>query len=131
MDMAEMEQLPPEVQERIARLQQLQSMLQSLVLQRQRVDIELNETERALKALEKVLEGSRIFKSVGSILVEMPKDEVVRDLTERKELLEIRSKALEKQENKARERLASLQEALQRDLGLKPPQPGLEGNASN
>lgn len=128
--MAEMEQIPPEVQERIARLQQLQSMLQSLVLQRQRVDIELNETERALKTLEKVLEGSRIFKSVGSILVEMPKDEVVRDLTERKELLEIRSKALEKQENKARERLASLQEALQRDLGLKPLQPGLERSAS-
>jgi prefoldin beta subunit len=124
--MAEIEQLPPEVQERIARLQQLQSMLQSLVLQRQRVDIELSETERALKTLEKVLSGSRIFKSVGSILVEMPKEEVVRDLTERKELLEVRSKALEKQESKARERLASLQEALQRDLGLKPPQPGPE-----
>jgi prefoldin beta subunit len=124
--MAEVEQLPPEVQERIARLQQLQSMLQSLVLQRQRVDIELSETERALKTLEKALSGSRIFKSVGSILVEMPKEEVVRDLTERKELLEVRSKALEKQESKARERLASLQEALQRDLGLKPPQPGPE-----
>lgn len=129
--MGEIEQLPPEVQERIARLQQLQGMLQSLVLQRQRVEIELTETERALKTLEKTLAGSRIFKSVGSILVELPKEEVVRDLTERKELLEIRSKALEKQESKARERLASLQETLQRDLGLKPPQPGLERNAQS
>ncbi len=128
--MAEIEQLPPEVQERIARLQQLQGMLQSLILQRQRVDIELSETERALRTLEKVLPGSRVFKSAGSILVEMPKEEVLRDLTERKELLEIRSKALEKQESKARERLTSLQQVLQRDLGISPTQPGQEGRSS-
>jgi len=113
--------LPPNVQERLARYQQLQNTLQSLVLQKQRLELELNETERALKTLEGVPSDSQMYKSVGAILVEKNKDELVKELSERKEFLEMRSKVLTRQENKTRERLTSLQEALQKELNL--PQP--------
>ena len=118
--MSDVESLPPNVQDRLARLQQLQGMLQSLVVQKQRVDIELNETDRALKTLENVSPDTKVYKSAGAILVAKPKDEIVKELDDRKELLEIRSKALEKQESKARERMTSLQQTLQRELNIKP-----------
>ena len=118
--MSDLSKLPPNVQERLARLQQLQNMLQSLVVQKQRVDIELSETERALKSLDGVTPETKVYKSVGAILVEKPKDEIVKELNERKEFLELRSKALEKQESKARERLTSLQQTLQKELSLQP-----------
>ncbi len=109
-------QLPPNIQERLARLQQLQSTLQSLLLQKQRLDLELNETERALKTLEGVSSETKVYRSVGAILVEKKRDELVKELTERKEFLEMRSKVIEKQEKKTRERLTSLQRTLQKEL---------------
>lgn len=116
--MSQMNRLPPEIQERLARLQQLQSTLQSLVLQKQRLDLELRETERALKTLDGVPPGTKAYKSVGAILVEKKKDELVNELSERKEFLEMRSKVISRQENKTRERLTSLQQRLQKELQL-------------
>ena len=117
--MSSVNQLPPDIQERLARLQQLQNTLQSLVLQKQRVDLELSETERALKTLEGVQSGTKVYKSVGAILVEKKKDELVNELSERKEFLEMRTKVLTKQEKKTRDRLTSLQRTLQKELNLR------------
>lgn len=116
--MSRVSQLPPDIQERLARLQQLQSTLQSLVLQRQRLDLEHRETERALKTLEVVPSEAKVYKSAGAILVERDKDEVVSELNDRKEFLEMRSKVLSKQEDKTRERLNNLQKRLQKELNL-------------
>lgn len=117
--MSENEQLPEGIQERLARLQQLQNIVQSLSLQRQRIEFELNEAEQALKTLEGLASDAKVYKSVGAILVEKPRDEIVKELNESKELLQLRSKALEKQENKARDRLNSLQQAIQKELTQK------------
>lgn len=124
MGMSRVEQLTPETQERLARLQQLQSTLQSLVVQKQRLDLEQRETERALKTLEDVPSGTKVYKSVGAILVEKDKDEVVKELNERKEFLEMRSKVISKQEDKTRERLTGLQRRLQEELSLQLGQSG-------
>ena len=113
-------QLPPNIQERLARLQQLQNTLQSLLLQKQRVDLERTEIDRALETLEGVLSSVKVYKSVGAILVEKKKDEVASELNDRKGFLEARSKVLVRQENKARERLTTLQKTLQKDLNLQP-----------
>lgn len=111
-------QLPPEIQERLARLQQLQSTLQSLVVQKQRLELEQRETERALKTLEGIPPGTKVYRSVGAILVEREKEEVISELSERMVFLEMRSKVLSKQEEKTRERLDSLQKRLQQELNL-------------
>jgi len=116
--MSNASQLPPNIQEKLTRLQQLQNTMQQLVLQKQRLDLELNESERALKTLEDVPSDAKVYKSAGSILVEKRKDDVVKELEERKEFLEMRSKVLLKQEGNTRERLTSLQESLQKDLNL-------------
>ncbi len=116
--MSGMNQLPPNIQEKLNRLQQLQNTLQQLVLQKQRLDLERGESERALKLLDDVASDKKVYKSAGAILVEKDKDDVVNELNERLEFLEMRAKVLTKQEGNARERLTSLQESLQQDLKL-------------
>jgi len=121
--MSNMSQLPPNVQDRIARLQQLQNTLQSLTLQKQRIDLELSETERALKTLEGVTSETKVYQSVGSILVEKKREKLIKELGERKDFLEMRAKVLARQEGKTRERMTSLQRTLQKELNL-PSGPG-------
>ncbi len=122
--MSRVNQLPTDIQERLARLQQLQSTLQSLVIQKQRLDLEQRETERALKTLEGITSETKVYKSVGAILVERDKDEVVNELSERKEFLGMRTKVISKQENKTRDRLNNLQKRLQQELNLQLGQSG-------
>ena len=116
--MSNISQLPPNVQERLQRLQQLQNTLQQLILQKQRIEIEMNESTRALETLDKVDTDAKVYKSVGAVLVERPKDDIVKDLKERMDFLEMRIKVIDKQEEKAKERLDNLQTTLQKELGI-------------
>lgn len=111
-------QLPPNIQEKLNRLQQLQSTLQQLVLQKQRLELERGESERAIKLLDEIASDKKVYKSAGAILVEKEKVDVEKELKERLDFLEMRAKVLAKQETNARERLTSLQESLQQDLKL-------------
>jgi prefoldin beta subunit len=111
-------QLPPQVQERLQRLQNLQNTLQQLLMQKQRIEMEMMESEKALETLSGVSSDSKVYKSVGAVLVEKPKDDVVKELEERKEFLDMRMKVIVKQEEKTREKMTGLQETLQKELGL-------------
>lgn len=116
--MSNVGKLPPNIQEKISRLQQLQNTLQQLILQKQRLDLERNESERALKTLDDVTSETKVYKSAGAILVEKDRDDIVKELKERLEFLEMRSKVLTKQEGNTRKRLTSIQESLQKELNL-------------
>jgi prefoldin beta subunit len=116
--MSAMSQLPPQVQERLQRLQQLQNTMQQLVMQRQRIEMEIADSNRALDALSKMEEGAKSYMSMGAVLVEKPKDEIIKELTDRKEFLDMRIKVIQKQEDKTKEKLSSLQETLQKELGI-------------
>jgi prefoldin beta subunit len=116
--MANTGQLPPQVQERLRRLQNLQNTLQQLLVQKQRIEMETIESDKALETLKGVSFDSKVYKSVGAVLVEKQKDDVVNELEERKEFLDMRMKVLVKQEEKTREKITGLQETLQKELGL-------------
>ncbi len=116
--MSSLNQLPPAIQEKLNRLQQLQGSLQQLVLQKQRLDLERSESERALKLLDDVPSDKKVYKSAGAILVEKEKGVVEKELKERVDFLDMRAKVLTKQEANARERLTALQESLQKELQL-------------
>ena len=119
--MGEEVELPPQLQEQIARLQQLQQTLQSVMGQKQQVELELNETEKALSELDKSTDATPVYKSVGSILVLSNRQTLLTELKERKELLNTRVTVLGKQEERTKERLKEVQEKLQEKLkGPKP-----------
>ncbi len=107
-----MGELPPQVQNMIAQLQQLQQQLQMVVTQKVQVENSLKETENAIQEVEKVSEDTPIFKTVGTILVRTSKEEILKELKEKKDTFEIRIKALERQEEKLRERLQELQKKI-------------------
>jgi len=119
----EISRLPPQVQQRLLRLQQLQQTLQGVLTQKQQLELELNEVEQALSELEKLTEAAVIYKSIGSLLVKSKKTKVTTELNERKELLNMRINVLGKQEERLRTQVKDLQEKLQRDLRPVSPPP--------
>ncbi len=118
----EISKLPPQVQQRLLRLQQLQQTLRGVLTQKQQLEMELTEVEHALDELEKLTDKATIYKSIGSLLVKSKKGNVTEDLNERKELLDMRINVLGKQEERLRSQVKELQTKLQRDLRpLSPP----------
>lgn len=114
--MGEEVELPPQVQEQLVRFQQLQQTLQAVASQKQQLEAELNETDKALAELEKSTDETPVYKSVGSILVKSNRQNLLTELKERKELLTTRVTVLGKQEERTRERLKEAQEKLQERL---------------
>jgi len=120
----EISKLPPQIQERLLRLQQLQQTLQSVLAQKQQVEIELTEIEQALSELQKMTDDAVIYKAIGSLLVKAEKSKITADLNERKELLNTRATVLGKQEERLRPQIKDLQTKLQQDLSpVSPSQP--------
>ena len=117
----ELSKLPPQVQERLLRLQQLQQTLQSVMAQKQQVDMEQTEVEQTLTELQKTADDAVIYKSAGSLLVKAEKAKVTEELVERKELLNTRNTVLARQEERLRSQVKEVQTKLQEDL--KPVSP--------
>ena len=112
----EISQLPPQIQQRLLRLQQLQQNLQGVMAQKQQLTMQLTETENATKELEKLADDAVVYKSIGALLVKAEKVKVSADLADRKELVKMRVEVLAKQEERLRTQVKELQEKLQQDL---------------
>jgi len=98
-------QMPPWLQEQIMKMQQSQQSLQSVITQKQHLDIEKAETEKALEELKKVADGDAVFKQAGTVLIKSKKQELIDELEERIEMTKTRSTVLEKQETRLKETL--------------------------
>ena len=114
--MSETGSLPQQLQEQLLRLQQLQQTLQVVVSQRQQLELERSEVDRALGELEKMADDATVYKSVGSLLIKSEKKKVIDELHERKELIETRITVLTRQQTRAEERVKELQQLLQERL---------------
>jgi len=117
--MAEETRLPPQVQQRLLRLQQLQQTLQDIVVRKQQLELELSEVEQALKELNALSDDAPVYKSVGALLVRADRSKLIEELNERKEILNMRVSVLGKQEERIRSQMKELQEKLQKELGTR------------
>ncbi len=117
----EISKLPPQVQERLLRLQQLQQTLQSVLAQKQQVEMEKTEVEQTVAELQKAADDAVIYKAAGSLLIKTEKAKVTEELVERKELLETRSTVLARQEERLRSQVKEAQAKLQEDLSPVSP----------
>jgi prefoldin beta subunit len=117
----EISKLPPQVQERLLRMQQLQQTLQSVLAQKQQVELELAEIGQASTEVEKLTDDAVIYKSAGSLMIRAERTKITADLNERKELLNTRVAILAKQEERLRGQLKDLQTKLQQDLNPVSP----------
>lgn len=106
------QELPPWLKEQIARFNQLQQNLQAILIQKQQIEIEVAETDKALEELKKVGDNEGIYKTAGAILIKSKKDDVIKELEEKKELNNTRIAVLSKQEGRIRESLKEAQAKL-------------------
>ncbi|BDC36481.1 prefoldin subunit beta [Candidatus Methanoliparum sp. LAM-1] len=104
-------------------LQQIQVQLQALQEQKTQIEAILRDSDDALEELNKAKDDEIVYKSVGEILVKSTKDDAIKELTEKKEMMNIRKQTLDRQEERLKNRLNQLQEQLQNILG------GMKGEA--
>ncbi len=122
-----MEELPPQLRHQVTQFQQVQQQAQTLMAQKQQLELVLRETERALEELDKLQEGATVYKSVGSVLIKADRDAVKKDLTESKETLGLRIKTIERQEERVITRLREMRDKLQEALKARQPPSGEAG----
>ena len=98
-------QMPPWLQEQLMKMQQSQQNLQSIMTQKQHLEIEKAETQKALEELKKITGNETVYKQAGTILIKSKKQELIDELEERIEMNKTRSTVLEKQETRLKETL--------------------------
>jgi prefoldin beta subunit len=119
----EISKLPPNVQERLLRLQQLQQTLQSILAQKQQVEMEKTEVDQTIAELVKTADDVVVYKAIGSLLVKADKAKINEELAERKSLLDTRSTVMARQEERIRSQVKEAQTKLQEDLSPVSGQP--------
>ena len=113
------DEVSPQLQDQINRLQQVRAQLQMITQQRQQIEIQIKETEEALKEIEAATDKTPIYKSIGTLLIKTKgKSDIKKELTTTKESLELRKTTLEKQEGRSREKLTELQSKVESSLKL-------------
>ena len=98
--MSSNQQIPPLVQEQLAKLQQTQQNLQSILAQKQQLEFDKLETEKALEELKKANDDDMVFKHAGTILIKSNKKDLIEELDEKKELSNTKASLLTKQEER-------------------------------
>ncbi len=116
-------EIPASIQQDLIRLQQLQQQYELVLAQRTQMEIQLKETEFALAELSKLEGEPVVYKSVGPLLMRGSKAQFESELNESKETLELRVKALLKQEEQLRKQVQELSIKIQSQLkaGQSPP----------
>ena len=106
-------QMPPWLQEQIGKLQQSQQNLQSTLAQKQQVELEQVEYEKALEELKKASDDEQVFKHAGSILIKSTKNDLIAEIEEKKELAKTKTTVLTKQEERIKARLQEQETKIQ------------------
>ncbi len=109
-----MPEVSKESEKKINQLQMLEQSMQNLLMQKQQFQLQQVEIESALKELENVDEA---YKIVGTIMVLSKKPDLESDLKSKKEIVELRIKNMEKQENQTREKASKLQAEVLKEMG--------------
>jgi len=110
------QQMPPWLQEQIAKMQQSQQNLQSILAQKQQVEMENTESDRALEELQKANDDEQVFKYAGSILIKSDKKTLIEELEEKKELSKTKITVLGKQEERLKTSLQEQEKKIQEML---------------
>lgn len=91
--------------------QTYQQQLQGLMAQKEAFKMQSDEIEKAIVDLEKIT-GEEVYKMSGPILLKSKKNDVMKDLKEKQELIKTQLKTIEKSEEKAKSKLDELRDKI-------------------
>jgi len=108
-----MADISKESQEKIKRMQLLEQNMQSMLSQRQQFQQQLSEIESAISESK---DSSKTYKIIGGIMVSVDKDKLMKELEEKREILSLRVKSLENQEDRLKEKAKKMQDEILQDI---------------
>ena len=111
--MSSNQQIPPVVQEQLAKLQQTQQNFQSIQMQKQQLESVKLETEKALEELKKASDDDSVFKHAGTIMIKSNKKDLIEELEEQIELAKTKASLLVKQEERLKTTLKEQETKIQ------------------
>jgi len=103
-----------EKNQKIQQMQILEQNLQNLLMQKQAFQMELSETQSASKEIEN--SGEEVFKIIGQLMIKTDKSKMKQELSNKEKILDLRTKAIEKQENSLIERLDKMREEVMKAM---------------
>ncbi len=106
------QKLPPEVQQALVEYENLRNLLAKVETELRLTESELAEIEDILLNLKDLPEDVELYKSIGHILIKKKKDDVVKELEERKELLKVKGQKYKNQVEILRKQLAESEKKL-------------------
>ena len=98
---------------KIQELSMLQQNVANISAQKQQFVSQLSEFNSADKALDKT---NTAYKIIGNIMIATNKDDLKKNIQEKKEMLNIRIKTLEKQENAMEEKAEAMQKEIMSNI---------------
>ena len=107
--------ITPEAQQILIELQTFQQQMQTVLIQKESLNIQNMEIDKALEELKKATTED-VYKAVGPILIKSTKKDLEKELTEKKETVDLRLKSLQKQEDRIKEKLKEVQEKFEEFL---------------
>lgn len=96
--------------EKIQEAQFLEQTLQNIFLQKQAFQMELTETQSALREIENSNEDA--YKLIGQLMIKVQKSKITEELSEKEKFLNLKIKALDKQESSFSEKLEQLRKQI-------------------
>ncbi|AKB50036.1 Prefoldin beta subunit [Methanosarcina barkeri str. Wiesmoor] len=110
-------ELPPQIQNQIAQLQQIQQQIQALAMQKSQVEAMQKESKMALDELGRLADDAVVYRNVGELVIKTSKEESITKLKDREETLSLRLQSISRQEERLTSRFKQLQEQIQQALG--------------
>ncbi len=110
-------QIPPQIQNQLSQLQQVQQQAQSLAMQKSQVESRQKEAQMALEELDKLPEDVTIYRTVGELQIKSTREEAVSKLNEKIETLSLRLQSITRQEERISKRFTQLQEQIEQSMG--------------
>ena len=104
-----------ETQKQIQELQVLEQNLQGVLMQKQSFQLEISEIDNSLTEIGK--SSDEVYKIVGQIMIKSNKEDVEKDLKQKQELVNVRLKSLDKQEEEISKRAEALREEVLGKIG--------------
>ena len=101
-----------EISQKIKELQVLEQSFQIFVHQKQSVQVELNEIVNAFKEVKD--SSGDVYKVLSGIMIKAEKISLLKELEERKKVVELKLDSFEKQEFKLNSKIQSLREEISR-----------------
>lgn len=102
------QRLPPELENKLVRLQALQTQYNRIVQERVTVETEISETQRVLKLVEEAGENTPIYRLEANVFVKVDREKLLQELRDKIEILELRLQKLKKQEDELKKQLEEL-----------------------